>query len=524
LKLGGYLDMKKIYSYLARALFAALLLCLSCSKEVQDTSAVNVTGPVEITSESYPFNAADHSTVPQDLAAFNYTEEEYFISGKANVYDFDAGGNVIVRTPKALYTTRILIRRPADKTKFSGNVVVELNNPTAMYDLDLQWMFCRDFFLENGDIWVGITVKPVAVKALKVFNPERYASLSMNNPLPPDQRCKPEPGMLNDTYPETENGLVWDIVSQIGALLRSDAESNPIRDYHVRYLIATGYSQTGGYLSTYINLIYPLDTAKLPDGNSIYDGYMIGDGDAFMVPLNQCVDAVPPGKTGVKLEPRGVPIISVVTQGLLNMTIAARRPDSDTAEDQYRRYEIPGAAHVNQISNDRKPSPADIQKAGVPPTAANCAGVNENGVTDFPIEFFMDSAYNNLYTWLRTGTSPPKAAPIIVEKVEGNDEIQIKLDEHGNALGGVRNPYVDVPLGTYYGQSSPLDEESAFFCSLAGYKQPFDDAKIKSLYPSREDYLKKVNAMVESMVNERFLKKSDGERIKNDAQKVKAWR
>jgi hypothetical protein len=516
--------MKKSYYYLAGFCFPVILLCLSCSKAVQDASApLKVTGPIEVTDESYPFNAADHSVVPQDLAAFNFIEEEYFVSGKANVYDYDADGNVVVRTPDAPYTTRIHLRRPADKSKFSGNVVVELNNPTALHDMDLQWMFCRDFFLENGDIWVGITVKPVAVKALKVFNPERYASLSMKNPQPPDQRCESKPSLLNDTTPETENGLVWDIVSQVGVLLKSDAESNPIKDYKVEYLIATGYSQTGGYLTTYINLIHPLDTAKLNDGSPIYDGYMIGDGDAFMVPINQCADSVPPGESGVVIKPIKVPIISVVTQGLLNMTMAARRPDSDTPEDKYRRYEIPGSAHVNQKSNDNKPSAADIQKAGVPPTPANCAGVNEYGVTDFPIEFFMNSAYNNLYTWLRTGAPPPRAEPILMEKAADKDELYVKLDEHGNALGGVRNPYVDVPVAAYYGQSLPLDEESAFFCSLAGYKEPFDHAKIKSLYPTREDYLNKVNAMADRMVTERLLTKSDGERIKKEAQEIKAW-
>jgi len=210
--------MKKYY-YPAGVCLALILLCFSCSKGAKDASSgPKVTGPVVVTSKSYPFNAAEYSTVPQDLAPFNYIEEEYFISGKANVYDFDADGNVIIRTPDAPYTTRILIRRPADNAKFSGNVVVELNNPTAMYDMDLQWMFCRDFFLENNDIWVGMTVKPVAVKALKVFNPERYASLSMNNPQPPGERCEPEPSSLNDTTPETENGLVWDIiVSQVFA-------------------------------------------------------------------------------------------------------------------------------------------------------------------------------------------------------------------------------------------------------------------------------------------------------------------
>jgi hypothetical protein len=512
--------MKKNCFYLAGILFVATLLFLACSKkEDKDTLSVSVTGPIAVTSESRPFNASDHSTVPQDLAADGYVEEEYFISGRANVYDYDADGKVAVRTPDAPYTTRILIRRPADRSRFSGNVVVELNNPTAMYDMDLQWMFCRDFFIENGDIWAGITVKPVALKALKVFNPGRYASLSMDNPQPPGQRCRPKPSRGNDTTDDTENGLVWDIVTQVGALLKSDAKTNPIRDYNVKYIIATGYSQTGGYLTTYINLIQPLETARLSDGSPVYDGYMIGDGDAFMAPLNQCVDSIPPGETGVKIKPGGVPIISVVSQGLLNMTAAARRSDSDTPEDKFRRYEIPGAAHVNRISNDRKPCEADIEKAGIPPTPANCAGINEYGVTDFPIEYFMDSAYSNLYTWLRTGMPPPEAKPIITKKGERNTGIVIKLDENGNAMGGVRNPYVEVPLATWYGQSRPLDRESAFFCSLAGYMEPFDNDKIKMLYPTRDDYLNRVNAMVDSMVIERFLTKSDGERIKKEAEK-----
>jgi hypothetical protein len=516
--------MRKKYCYLAGVCLAVISLCLSCSKTVKDNStALKVTGPVEATEVSYPFNAAGHSAVPQDLAVSSYIEEEYFVSGKANVYDYDAGGNVIVRTPGAPYTTRILVRRPSDKSGFSGNVIVELNNPTAMHDMDLQWMFCRDFFIENGDIWVGITVKPIAVKALKKFNPERYASLSMDNPLPPDKRCEAKPSMLNDTTSETENGLVWDIVSQVGALLKSKAESNPIKDYNVEYLFATGYSQTGGYLTTYINLIHPLDTARLSNGKPIFDGYMIGDGDAFMVPINQCADTLPPGESGVTIKPRGVPVISVVTQGLLNMTVIARRPDSDTEEDKYRRYEIPGSAHVNQKSNDNKPCAADIQRAGVPVTPTNCAGVNENGVTDFPIEFFMNSSFNNLYAWVRNNTPPPEADPIVTENVGEKGELRIKLDEHGNALGGIRHPYVDFPVATYYGQSRPLDEGSAFFCSLAGYKVPFDNAKIQGLYPAREDYLNKVNAMADRMVEERFLTRPDGMRIKEEAQRIKAW-
>jgi len=516
--------MKRRYYYLAGVCLAVISLCFSCSRTVKDiSSTLKVTGPIEVTAESYPFNAAGHSAVPQDLAVSNYIEEEYFVSGKANVYDYDANGKVIVKTPDAPYTTRILVRRPSDKSRFSGNVIVELNNPTAMYDMDLQWMFCRDFFIENGDIWVGITVKPIAVKALKTFNPERYASMSMNNPLPPDKRCEAKPSTRNDTTSETENGLVWDIVSQVGALLKSKAASNPVKDYNIQYLFATGYSQTGGYLTTYINLIHPLDTARLGNGHPIFDGYMIGDGDAFMVPINQCTDTLPPGESGVAIKPRNVPVISVVTQGLLTMTAIARRPDSDTPEDRYRRYEVPGSAHVNQISQENMPGSLEIQKAGIAASPSNCAGVDKYGVTDFPFEFFMNSAFNNLYDWVRNGTPPPKAEPIMTEKEGENAGLHIKLDEHGNALGGVRHPYVDFPVATYYGQSQPLDEGSAFFCSLAGYKVPFDNAKIQSLYPTREDYLNKVNAMVDRMVEERFLTRSDGMRIKGEAQGIKAW-
>ncbi len=313
------------------------------------------------------------------------------------------------------------------------------------------------------------------------------------------------------------------MVSQVGKLLKGREDSNPLKGYDVKYLIATGYSQTGGYLTTYINLIHPLDTAKMADGKPIFDGFMIGDGDAFMVPINQCVDALPPGEKGVTIKPSGVPVISVVTQGLLNSTIIARRPDSDDPADRYRRYEIPGAAHVNKKSMDNSPNSADSAKAGVPDSVSKCEGIDKYGVTDFPLEFFMNSAYQNLYAWIRTSAPPPKEEPIVTENAPGNKAVMVKLDEHGNALGGVRHPYVEAPVATYYGNSRAMDASSAFFCSLAGYRVPFDAEKIRSLYPAKEDYLKKVYDVTDKLIAERFLTQSDGERIKRAARDVNVW-
>lgn len=516
--------MKKRCYFYTVLILVLLLSIISCSRGANEASnGLKVIGPVQVTSDSYPFNGADHSVVPQNIGSSNYIEEEYFVSGKANVYDYDAAGKVIVRHADAPYTTRILIRRPTDQSRFSGNVVLELNNPSNMFDMDLQWMFCRDFFIENGDIWVGVTVKPIAIKALLKFNPDRYKSLSMYNPAPEKDRCEIKSSTLNDTTKETENGFAWDIVSQIGKLLKGKEDSNPLKGYDVKCLIATGYSQTGGYLTTYINLIHPLDTAKMADGRPIFDGYMIGDGDAFMVPINQCVDAVPPGETGVTIKPSGVPVISVVTQGLLNSTIIARRPDSDDPVDRFRRYEIPGAAHVNKKSMDNSPNSADSVKAGVPDSATKCEGIDQYGVTDFPIEFFMNSAFKNLYALISTGAEPPKTEPILTEKTPDKDTITIKLDENGNALGGVRHPYVEAPVATYFGNSKAMDEMSAFFCSLAGFKVPFDAEKMKALYPAKEDYLKKVYDVTDKLVAERLLTESDGERIKIAAKDINGW-
>ena len=45
-----------------------------------------VEGPLTTAAESYPFGAADHQEVPQDLGKLGYVEEEYLVSGTHNVY------------------------------------------------------------------------------------------------------------------------------------------------------------------------------------------------------------------------------------------------------------------------------------------------------------------------------------------------------------------------------------------------------------------------------------------------------
>ena len=113
-------------------------------------------------------------------------------------------------------------------------------------------------------MWVGVTVKPVSMQTLKNFDRRRYAPLSMDNPLPCVRSGQLRHAVPADSKQATENGLAWDIYSQVGELLRSTSSSNPIAlrrqgsRRHGLKLYGFGYSQTGGYMYDYINGVAPL--------------------------------------------------------------------------------------------------------------------------------------------------------------------------------------------------------------------------------------------------------------------------
>ena len=47
-----------------------------------------VRGPLLVAAENYPFAAANKTQYPLDLAGSGYVEEEFLMSGTANVYDW----------------------------------------------------------------------------------------------------------------------------------------------------------------------------------------------------------------------------------------------------------------------------------------------------------------------------------------------------------------------------------------------------------------------------------------------------
>jgi len=64
------------------------------------------------------------------------------------------------------------------------------------------------------------------------------------------------------------------------------------------------------------------------------------------------------------------------------------------------------------------------------------------------------------------------------------------LDSLGNAEGGIRTPYLDVPTGTYFATDT-TSAKGFNFCFLFGYENPFSDAKEDTLYTNHTVYLRR---------------------------------
>jgi hypothetical protein len=500
----------KIISFtMAIALILALCFSALACAAPESKSTVplpTVTGPITVTADSRLFDPSGGT----DFESLGYVEEEYFISGKANEYDMVAPDDtsnfaVEVRTPDLPYTTRMLVRRPATPKNFSGNVIVEWLNPSAAYDLATGWTCFHQHMMRNGYIWVGITCRGVTVEALKKFDPARYETL----------------------YLARERAQAWDIFTQVGALLKSNDKSNPLRGFKVKYLYGHGYSQTGAMMITYINFFHPL--AKLGNGKPIYDGYLpaaaggplhIND-DLLASPSDLGIGGLEPTDPRRVIRPSGVPVVHMLTETEIAFPVPdfsglpTRRPDSDTYPDLFRRYEIAGACHFNIHAVFWGPSASDQAKV----LGASCPWCCDGTLSDIPEHFMFDGCLANLEQWVREGTLPPKADRIQV------DNGTIIRDEFGNAKGGLRSPYVDVPIKTYKPMSiscptcEPVNlcARCSLWCVILGNMAPFDEAQLKQLYSNHDGYVAKFDAAADKMFQDGFVTKADLEQMKTEA-------
>ena len=419
--------------------------------------------------------------------ASDYVEKEFLVKGEASTYDGKLGGPVEVTATNVPYATRVLVHYPKDPKKFSGRVVIEpFNTSNDGKDLDAIWSTLAPMLQQRGDAWVGVTQRTSAGAALKTADPTRYADINVPS-----------------------NDVAWDMLAQVGAAVKKGGAQSPLPGLDPKHLYMAGYSQSGVDTAGFaIGLAKHYGTAA---GKPVFDGYFPAAQAASATPLKSGTSVLP--KFEYPVWPAvGVPVVNLEDEsGVLGFTAelpadaqatlgqkdyvnvssaTTRRPDSDKKGDQYRLYEVAGMPHA--------------------PGGGGCEGPPST----FPGPAVTRGAFALLNRWVETGQKPPRAPRVKLDVLDKNSKVSV--DKNGNALGGVRSPYLDDTLVRYDAQApGPIT------CGLAGHEAPLDAAALAKAYPSVDAYMKKFTKGLDAMIKAGYIIPADKAQLVA-AQKEKA--
>lgn len=501
---------------LPRSLICLLLILLF---SVPETSPAAAVGPqlaptprakeMSISATNRPFLAAARAAEPVQLEPRGYLEQEFLVSGYANVYEWTAAPElvgwasmtaVVARAQPVPYATRMLVRRPQDPAKFSGLVIVELLDPSRLHDAAPLWGLSREHFLRRGDVWVGVTVKPVAARTLQKFDPVRYAAVEFTY----KQQAGCSPPASAASSPDTENGLAWDLIGQAGALLRSSSKENPLLDLNARRFVLAGFGEAGEYVLTYSTAMHRIH--RLGDERPVFDGYMDVAGVSG-APLNQCSVPLAEGDPRAGLLPRDVPFVAVMTETEFHRGRGLAVRNTDEVDELTRTYEIPGAARSGPYAAGL----ADAKGLSIAGLQPEPAGLCVEPASNFPLGFAMNAIWQQYDEWLVGGTPMP-----VVPGIESTADGRVAANVFGNAMGGWRLPQLDVPLVRYAGSSTPRDgsAQARYQCGITGSAKALSAAELKSVYGNRAGYLKQLAEAVDAAVAERRLLQEDADAVK----------
>ena len=449
---------------------------------------------------------------PVDLAAAGFVESEWAASGEAVSYravTTPADGRFeLTDADSAAYSTRVLVRRPADPVAFSGVVLVEWLNVSGGQDAAPDFTYLAHEILRAGHVWMGVSAQFIAVEGgdaavgmggqtqgLRAARAERYVDLH-------------HPG---DAY-------AYDIITQVGRYARgattsatsATAASNagPLTDLQPQRVIAVGESQSAFALTSYVNGVHPRA--------GVFDAFLLHSRGAGFLPFD---DRGRGSDIGAALglgparlrEDVGVPVLVVQAEGDLLGRIAslpARQPDSDWITT----WEIAGQAH------------ADLYQLGEFAQFVDCHGPINSGQQ----VFVMRAGLRHLISWAGGGARPPAAPPV---EVDGDG---ILTDDLGTGRGGVRTPAVEAPVERLAGDPHP---EAQPLCMLLGRTVELDEQVLRERWPGdaqspgelpehsamdaalpgRAQYLRAYREATDRLIAEGFLLADDRDEILADA-------
>ncbi len=447
---------------------------------------VAVTGPV--TGGKKQANAA---TI--DLAAFGYSESEFFINGNATSYTASGalgsdGKWNVVSGKSAPFTTRIVVRRPT-AVKFSGTVLIEWLNVSAGADGEPDWGYTSGEILREGHVWVGVSAQAVGVNGGKPIIPGTPAGGGLVKDDPERYGTLAHPG----------DSFAYDMFTQAATALVSHSGVAPLGDLIPKKLIAVGESQSAFFLTTYINAVQPL--SKLFDGFLVHSrggGASSIDG-APVGPVKTSADAV-------KIrDDIAVPVLMFETETDLTVLGYAKAQQRDTP--LLKVWEVAGTAHADAyllVEVYHLGESANLS------SLVNCPAPLNSG----PQHEVLQAALHHLTTWVAGGAPPPSSARFEVASV---DPPTLSRDNRGIAIGGIRTPLVDVPVAALSGD---LVAGAAGFCVLFGSTTPFDSATLKSMYPTPKAYVDAFETSLKSAVAAGFVLEADAAKLLQHANSV----
>jgi Alpha/beta hydrolase domain len=429
-----------------------------------------------------------------DLGALGYVEEEFALSGDAASYrlagERTTDGRWISEAGNGRpFTTRLLVRRPADGTEFSGTVIVEWMNVSGGIDAPPIWMMTHTHLVRRRDAWVGVTAQRAGIEGgglvdngmhLKKLFPDRYAILS-------------HPG----------DAWSYDIFSQGGYEAR---HGGVLGSLTANRLIAAGHSQSAAFLTTYLNAVDA--HAGVFDGFAVHGrlatGAVLDDGP-FQPPPRGARAAAVAERIRSDLRAPVIVLQTETDQALLSAGQVAQ-PDADLL----RNWELAGAAHGDTYlllasGQDDGSLPAERLAGLVRPTT----DIPFLGTTELPINSGLQHRYvacaalDHLDTWAAGGAAPP-VSPRLDLTADGLDYAR---DALGVATGGIRTPWTDVPTAVLsgVGQTGPN-----LFSFLFGVTRQFSDGQLASLYPGGQaDYLARFGHSLDAAIGAGFVLPDD---------------
>ena len=443
-----------------------------------------IEGPLEGGSHGRPFAA---SIV--DLAPYGYDESDYLVSGTA-VSFLPAPGSTLgpdgrwaVTESEALpYRTRLLVRRPPVE-RFNGTVIVEFMQEYFANERDTNYRWNAEAILREGFAWVGASLHHEGVDGpsgeemrfgdfamhsgptLAAWDPERYGRLTI-----PD------------------SSLSYDILSQIGRCLgpnRTTAAVDPLDGLAVRRVLAVGNTIAAVRLQHYINAVHPM--------HHVFDGFFLQDLTDIGLPLGE--GAQPAASSWLRTD-FDAPVIVMNT--MTAVVDAITQPDGT----KLRFWEPAGSSHTTGPYMARVAAATkrdmDLDTPICPPDFANT----------LPQEYISSAAIVALHRWTSGGDAPPSQP-----RVE-RDGTTIRFDDVGNVSGGLRSPWVDVPIACYDWQGECLGG--------AGRTHPFSVEQLTARYGTPERYRDQFAAATREAVSRGVLLPEDAQQALNDAEKV-AW-